>query len=133
MANETYWLGEKIGSRRVGQILVDGRLYGIGEPFPAEKLDKERLNRLRDNGCVGDVKISVAAKNTLADKDRDIALLQGKIAELEGKSVGTHDLEAKVSDLEQECELLTTDNEEKAALIAEQKAEIKALKKEAKK
>jgi hypothetical protein len=159
MANKkSYWLGEKVGSRRVGQISIAGKSYGIGESIPADKLDKKKLNQLREDGCIGDAPFHVPDKAADDAKDKDIALLQGRVAELEEQAVKDGDtiagleldleaaggedvsaLKIRVAELEPECELLTTDNEEKAALIKEQKekikeqkAEIKALKEAAK-
>ena len=147
MADKTYWLGELVGKRRVGGIKVDGKLYAIGEPFPADKVDKKKLAGFKKAGCVGLVPFAVS--EPVGD---DMALLQGRITELKAKATEDGDkiagleldleaagggdvaaLKILVAELEPECERLTADNEEKAALIKEQKAEIKKLKKELKK
>ena len=161
MSNKkTYWLGEKIGSRRVGQISIAGQSYGIGESFPADKLDKKVLKRYRDGGCVGDAPFSMPDPKIDDAKDKDITLLQGKLSGLEDQAIKDGDtiaglqleLEAdggsdsikEIAELNKlideikdgdvaEIADLKTDNEEKAALIKELKSEVKALKKELKK
>ena len=149
MADKTYWLGELVGNKRVGGIKVGGKLYAIGEPFPADKVDKKTMSGLKKAGCVGSVPFKVADS---ASGDKDMALLQGRVKELmvtakvdgdriaelelELEAVGGADIELlknQVNELDSERKRLTTDNEEKAALIKEQKSEIKALKKEVEK
>jgi hypothetical protein len=140
VANKTYWLGELIGSRRVGSIKVDGKLYAIGEPFPADKLEAGKLSGLKKAGCVGSIPVPDAESGQDNARDKDIALLQGRLSELKAKSIEDGDTIAGLQlELEavgdgdcKKCQEKDADIEEKAALIKEQKSEIKALKKAAK-
>lgn len=81
MAKEkTYWLGELVGSRRVGSIKVDGKLYAVGEPFPADKVDAKKLAGFKKAGRVGSVPFPIAAPEPNDARDKDMALLQGKLS-----------------------------------------------------
>lgn len=83
MAKEkTYWLGELVGSRRVGGIKVDGKLYAIGEPFPADKVDPKKLAAFKKAGRVGSVPFPVAESEPNDARDKDFSLLQGRVSEL---------------------------------------------------
>ena len=161
MAEKTYWLGELVGNKRVGGIKVDGKLYAIGEPFPTDKVDKKAMAGFKKSGCVGSVPFQVADSVSEDAKDKDIALLQGRVNELTEKGVVDGDriaeleldleaaissggdvdaLKIRVAELEPEVTRLTgentdlkTDNEEKAALVEKHAKQLKKFKKELKK
>ena len=101
MANKTYWLGRLVGTRRVGVIKVSGKLYAIGESFPADKIDTKKLAGLKMAGCVGSVSIPVADAEPNDARDKDFALLQGRITELTEKGVVDGD---RIAELELELE-----------------------------
>jgi hypothetical protein len=126
MANKkSYWLGEKVGSRRVGQISIAGKSYGIGESIPADKLDKKKLNQLRDDGCIGDAPFHVPDKAADDAKDKDIALLQGRVVELEQKN---GELEASAKEDGDKIAGLELEVEDRDEKIKKLKADLKKAK-----
>ena len=144
---KTFWLGMVVGSKRVGEIKIGDKLYVVGEEIPTDKIEKNRLSELRKAGSIGDAAFDVVGTVPDDAKDKDILLLQGCVTELmatakiDGDTIAGLQLELEaggggdvaalkiqVAELEPECKRLSDDNEEKAALIKEQKAEIKALK-----
>jgi hypothetical protein len=128
MAKKAYWLGK-------GLLKVGGKLVETGKPFNPDDLDKDRLKQWKKDGLVGEAPFQQSDS-----PNNDNELLQGRIKELEAKAIEDGD---KIAGLELEleaagdgdckkCQEKDTDIEEKAALIKEQKTEIKALKKAAK-
>lgn len=109
MAKEkTYWLGELVGSRRVGSIKVGGKLYAIGEPFPADKVDPKKLAGFKKAGRVGSVPFPVAASEPNDARDKDMALLQGRVTELMANATVDGD---KIAGLQLELEVAGDVNE----------------------
>lgn len=86
MDDKTYWLGELVGSKRVGGIKVDGKLYAIGEPFPADKVDAKKLAGFKKAGSIGSAPFPVADSVAEDAKGKEITTLRGRVAELMGKA-----------------------------------------------
>jgi len=112
---------------------VGGKLYAIGEPFPADKVDPKKLAGFKKAGCIGSVPFPVADAEPNDGRDKDFALLQGRLSSLEADKVEAGD---KIAGLQLELEALADIDMEKVgeleAQAKELKAEIKKLKKAAK-
>jgi multidrug resistance efflux pump len=109
-----YWTGK-------GQVKVDGKLYGKGSDngraFPVDKVDSERLKQWKKNGLCSekpfddDETLTTIEQLEAKVKDLSVQLVEAN------KGSGDKKLEEKVAALE-------ADNEEKAALIDQLKADL---------
>lgn len=160
--NKIFWLGELVNRKRVGEIKIAGKLYAIGAEVPVSKIEKDLLARLNKAGCLGNAAFDVTSKLSDTGKDKDIAMLQGRLAEFEAGKVkdvdriaeleleaeGVMDVESdaseEIADLNtlidemkdgdcKEIADLKADNKEKDSIITGLEKEVKALKKELKK
>lgn len=151
-----FWLGK-------GQVRIDKKKYKQGEELPVDKIDKDKLKEWKSAKPpkVGTAPFHVPDQNSDNAKDKDIKLLQGRVADLEkekgdfetavkesgDKIAGLEldifvlqagdetELKKQIIELDSEVKRLSgveSDNEEKATLIGKQKEEIKVLKKAAK-
>lgn len=111
MADKIYWLGELVGKRRVGGIKVDGKLYEIGESFPADLLDRKAMAGFKKAGCIGSVPFPVsdsepqgecAGCKELGDRikemneggEKTFAILKGQVKEKDNR-IGELEISAK--------------------------------------
>jgi len=81
--DKIFWLGELVGTRRVGKILIGGKKYAIGKEIPAGKLSDDRLSMFKKAGCIGESVFAQDGKEAGDAKDKDIKMLLGKVSDLE--------------------------------------------------
>lgn len=60
MSKKAYWLGEKIGSRRVGRVRIGKIWYEIGDEIPLDKVTEKKAAQWRKSGAVGETKFHAA-------------------------------------------------------------------------
>jgi hypothetical protein len=115
-----YWTGK-------GLVKVGGKLYGKGSPngraFPVDKVDDSKLKQWKKDG--------LCSNKPFEDDDTlsSVAALESKVKELsvllvEANNSGDDKLKDKIAELEAKAAELEADNEEKAALIDQLKADL---------
>jgi chromosome segregation ATPase len=154
---KTFWLGELVGSRRVGVIGIEGKLYGIGEEIPADKIDSDKLKALKKSGAIGTAPFQHSGGSSSGDaKDKDIELLKERVSALEkekdelGKAavadgdriaeleldieaLEESDLAKKVKELESEIDKLSSEKDGLAKEVEKKDKTIEKLDKKVKK
>lgn len=60
MSKKAYWLGEKIGSRRVGSVRIGKVLHKIGDEIDLRKVHPDKVKSWVKSGAVGETRFHAA-------------------------------------------------------------------------
>ena len=85
---------------------------------------------MKKAGCLGNAAFDVTSKLSDNGKDKDIAMLQGRLEEMKAEKDKDGD---RIAELEREAGMVADDSIDYRDEIADLKKEVKALKKELKK